>query len=491
MMKLLQRTLFAPSGPLGVFVEYPILLRLALISLFAEIGWAILIIVLQFHFMDDLLTGQAKQLIASRIASATLAFVAAETIFKIPMGALADRYGPRRLIFFALSVSALSPLLMAFFAREWYHFIPLRALDGLGAAALWPAMSALMATSVPRQAKAAAMSVFNGAYCLGLALGPMIGLYLGHQFGNRSIFPLCAVLMLTGLFVAWRVLRGGVGDSLRAAGKRDDVHIIGEDFPRPGGTILRGRPMLVRMMALYALSQCAVGLMANTMLPYIKEHFQIEEGDLPKIIVFPAIFVAVLAIPLGRLADSIGRPQAVWISYVLAVIGMAGVACTSLMEPTTNLLSPQIILFGVGMLFLVGSYILGTPAWLGLTSVQVEDSRQAQALSLMQTAQGVGVVVGSALVAGAGHMLTTWEKVGVRVGNKIGGKIGTAITERNALWTQKTESLLSIDMWLWIAVALFVLCLVGTLLWVREPEHDGDDENLSAAEGQPLEITGV
>lgn len=490
-MTLLKRTLLSPSGPLGVFVEYPILLRLALISLCAEIGWAILIIVLQFHFMDDLLKGEAKQLIASRIASATLAFVAAETIFKIPMGALADRYGPRRLIFFALSASALSPLLMTFFAREWYHFIPLRALDGLGAAALWPAMSALMATSVPRQAKAAAMSVFNGAYCLGLALGPMIGLYLGHQYGNRSIFPLCVFLMLTGLFVAWRVLRGGVGDSLHQAKLRDDIHIIGEDFPRKGGTILRGRPMLVRMMALYALSQCAVGLLANTMLPYIKERFQIEEGDLPKIIVVPAIFVAVLAIPLGRLADSIGRPQAVWISYVLAVIGMVSVACTSLMEPTTNLLSPQILLFGVGMLFLVGSYILGTPAWLGLTSVQVDDSRQAQALSLMQTAQGVGVVVGSALVAGAGHMLTSWEKVGQRVGDKIGGKIGNAIIERNAQLLQKTESLVSIDMWLWIAVALFVLCLVGTLLWVREPPHDESAENSAAADKQPLEITGV
>src|SRR5688572_27979487 len=130
-MKHLKKSLFAPGGPLGVFHEYPILLRLGVICVCAEISWAILIIVLQFHFMDDLLAGQAKQLIASRIASATLAFVAAETLFKIPMGALADRYGARPMVFFALIVSALSPLLMTFFAREWYHFIPLRALDGL------------------------------------------------------------------------------------------------------------------------------------------------------------------------------------------------------------------------------------------------------------------------------------------------------------------------------------------------------------------------
>jgi DHA1 family multidrug resistance protein-like MFS transporter len=491
MMKLLKRTLLAPSGPLGVFIEYPILLRLALISVFAEIGWAILIIVLQFHFMDDLLRGEAKQLIASRIASATLAFVAAETIFKIPMGALADKYGPRRLIFFALSVSALSPLLMTLFARDWYHFIPLRAMDGLGAAALWPAMSALMATSVPRQAKASAMSVFNGAYCLGLALGPMIGLYLGHQLGNRSVFPLCTVLMLTGVYITWRVLRNGVGDAVECPSRRAEVNVVGGNFFSHVRALLKGRPMLVRMMALYALSQCAVGMLANTMLPYVKDQFDIAEGDLPKMIAVPAIFVAVLAIPLGRLADSIGRPQAVWISYVMAVLGMAGVACTSLMAPTTVLLSPQILLFGAGMLLLVGSYILGTPAWLGLTSVQVEDSRQSLALSFMQFSQGVGVVVGSALVAGTGHMLTTWEKVGQRVGDKIGGRLGDAISEGNARFLHKTESLVSIDMWLWLAVGVFALCLVGTLLWVREPPHSEEAEEAASADQQPLEITGV
>src|SRR5690606_2443490 len=122
-----------------------------------------------------------------------------------------------------------------------------------------------------------------------------------------------------------------------------------------------------------------------------------------------------------------GRQQAVWISNMMAVLCMSAAALTSLLAPTTVLPSPQILLFGVGMLLLVGSYILGTPAWLGLTSVQVDDSRQAQALSLMQTSQGVGVVMGTAMVAGIGHLLTTWEKVGQEVGERIGGRLGDAI----------------------------------------------------------------
>lgn len=475
------KKLTAPGGPLGVFGEYPILLRLGLICVCAEIAWATLLIVMQYHFMDDLLKGEAHQLIASRIASATLAFVACETLFKIPMGALADKYGPRPLIFFALCVSATSPILMTFFARQWYHFIPLRGLDGLGAAALWPAMSALMARSVPREAKAGAMSVFNGAYCLGLAFGPMMGLFLGHHFGNTRVFPVCAGLMLLGLFIAFTVLQKGVGGPPPKIAA-EKPHMMGEDFPvQPNNSVLRGRPMLWRMMALYALSQCAIGFVANTMVPYVDKQFGIQEGDLPRIMAVPALFIAVLAIPLGRMADSIGRPQAVWISYVMATFGMAMVAVTGQMAPTENLISPQIGLFGFGMLLLVGSYILGTPAWLGLTSVQVPDTKQAQALSLMQTSQGIGVVLGTALVASAAHLLVRWEHVKDVVTVKM-PKVAQILHF-------KSYDSVPIDRWLWAACFIFALCLVGTLIWVREPETASDDKASSAR--QPMEITGV
>lgn len=479
----MREKLLGQNGPLGIFHQYPLLLRLGVICVCAEIAWATLLVVLQYHFMDELLRGQARQLIASRIATATLAFVACETLFKIPMGALADRHGPRPMIFFALTVSALSPCLMVLVSLQqnvqWWHYVPLRGLDGLGAAALWPAMSALMALSVPRGAKAAAMSVFNGAYCMGLALGPMIGLYLGHHYGNTKIFPLCALLMLTGLFIAWRILRNGVGEKPPSEAR---PHMIGEDFPAKG-SVLRGRPMLLRMMALYALSQCAVGFVANTMVPYVDGQFGIQEGDLPRLILVPALFIAILAIPLGRVADTIGRAQAVWISYVMAFVGMLMVAATSLLAPTENLVSPQIALFGVGMLLLVGSYILGTPAWLGLTSVQVGNAQQAQALSLMQTSQGVGVVIGTALVASAGHLMTRWHAVQHKITDKL--------PQIEKIWKPSTHDSVPIDRWLWWAALIFFLCLIGTLIWVREPEHDAEREEAAEASQQPLEITGV
>jgi MFS family permease len=169
----------------------------------------------------------------------------------------------------------------------------------------------------------------------------------------------------------------------------------------------------------------------------------------------------------------------------MALFGMLMIALTSLFPPTRVLLSPQIILFGAGLLLMVGSYILGTPAWLGLTSVQVEDSRQAQALSLMQTSQGVGVVLGSALVASAGHMLTRWDQVKVEMAEKF-PKIPHLLH-----WKFEAHDVIPIHSWLWLAAGLFALCLIGTLLWVREPEHDVAAECAAKSNKQPLEITGV
>ena len=64
----------------------------------------------------------------------------------------------------------------------------------------------------------------------GWLVGPMTGLYLGHRFGNVSVFPLCAVLMLTrsgrGKLL---VLRGGVGDKPKEACAPT---ILANDFPQ-------------------------------------------------------------------------------------------------------------------------------------------------------------------------------------------------------------------------------------------------------------------
>lgn len=454
-MKPLQQQITGTTGPLGVFHRYPVLLRLACISVCAEITWATLIIVLEYYFKDDLLKGLPGQMIASRIAFTLLAFTACETIFKVPMGALSDRIGARPVILLALSCAAISPFLMVF-VREWYYFIPLRMVDGFAAAALWPSMSALMARTVPRSAKASAMGVFNAAYCVGIAVGPVTGLYLGHLIGNRMVFPFCSLVILVGLTVAWFVLQ----DPNLAAGEVVRIEHTASGWLER--SLLAGRPMLMRMMALYALSQTSVGMLASTVPLYLARHFHIEQADIPRLAVLPALVLVCVAMPLAHLADRIGRPQAVWISYAAATFGMALIAFTG-----------NLLLFGLGVMALAFSFILGTPAWLSLTSLQVNNQRQAEVLSLMQTAQGVGVVCGYLAVGCAGYFLTQVQKV-------------SHIVHHRPHLVHQLKDTVPLYVWFYVATGVFALCLVGTLLWVREPEHPE-----ALQDGQPYDLIGV
>ena len=338
------------------------------------------------------------------------------------------------------------------------------------------------------------MSVFNGAYCVGLAVGPMTGLALGHVTGsNYNVFLMCSALMATGFALFFFTVNVGekaqekeakaLSASTRAthgaAGHHSEAELK--------SSIFRGRPMLLRMMVLYAVSQIAIGILGPTVPIFIEKQFGIFQKDLGLALVGPALFVAIIAIPLGRLPDTLGRARSVWISYGMAAFGMFLVALSSRFAPIPHPeLSLQLALFCIGMLLLVASYILNTPAWLGLTSLQVDDKRQAQALSLMQTSQGIGVVIAFFSVALAGHFLTQWKKVGAAIKFKLHHH-GVHYVAPHF----KGEDAIPLSVWFWVSAALFALCLIGTLLWIHEPPHSDHREENAESGAQPLEMTGL
>ncbi|MEU4388460.1 MFS transporter [Promicromonospora sp. NPDC023805] len=120
----------------------------------------------------------------------------------LPMGALADRFGRRRMLLIGAAVFGAASVGAAF--APWaLALIAWRALIGVGAAMIAPSTIALIRSMfrVPRQ-RAAALGIWTAGFAVGGILGPVIGGFLIAAVDWRAVFavtpPAMVALLVLG-----------------------------------------------------------------------------------------------------------------------------------------------------------------------------------------------------------------------------------------------------------------------------------------------------
>ena len=114
-------------------------------------------------------------------------------------GVVADRYGRLRVFIVGNSLFAFFALLCGL-SNSMDALNVWRALQGLGAALVMPACSALIAHSFHGRARALAFGCFGASFGLGTAIGPLVGGVLIEWLDWRWVFfinvPIAAVILL-------------------------------------------------------------------------------------------------------------------------------------------------------------------------------------------------------------------------------------------------------------------------------------------------------
>lgn len=124
----------------------------------------------------------------------------------LSMGALADKLGAKRLYMWGLAAFLAASALCAA-SPSLGALIGLRAMLGIGGAALMPASLALLSHAYPKPAeRARALGIWAAVTGSAMAAGPVIGGLLADSLGWRSIFLLqvplgAASLLLTSALV--------------------------------------------------------------------------------------------------------------------------------------------------------------------------------------------------------------------------------------------------------------------------------------------------
>ena len=366
----------------AVFRRYPVLGRMAVVVILGEMLFAsINNYALSFYVLDDLRQpGRTLGLLAST-------FLIVEMLLKMPFGHLSDRYGRRLFATAGLTAATITPvvicavpteLFLAMPALIFLLVLPLRAVDGAGAAALWPPLFAAVSDNVPSRERGAGMAVVNTAYMAGLALGPALaGLAmkvwaaqgLPEHWVGRAPFALAGAAAVAGALVA-RTLpesRGRPGEAgEKAAPER-----------------LPGLHLVVVVILITFGEMFAVATLAPYLAPYVRNVTGLARSDVGLLLLLLFIPAGVLGVPIGHLTDKWPKSVVVQAALWLAAAGLWGV-------PMFRALLP---LLGAGVVVLVG-FLFGLPAWLALIADLAPKGKSGRMMGMMATAHGAGAFLG-------------------------------------------------------------------------------------------------
>lgn len=353
----------------------PNLAPLFAIAVCAELGYAVLNVSAMGPYLREVV--QVKEGVIALIITV---FLLSEAAFKSPMGHLGDHNGRRFLLIFAPLISVATALLTTAVHYE-FAFVVLRIMDGVGAAMIWPNIFAAAGHAVTRSERTEAIGVLNMCYWVGIALGPFLdGLVfkttqLFIEGGDRrASFYLVAVLFAAASYLAWRF----VPDD-RA--KEDEN---GEEKPALQlSKIWHAAREIPGHVLMSVVTFVGVGFPIAIIKFYAKDILKVDDLQFGSMLLPAAIVMALLSMPMSRAVERFGRPNAVKIGLVLGATGMWALAFT------TNLFVLGLVGCIVGLGFLIA-----IPAWLAVVS-DVDESRRGTFLGVIQTAQGVGAMIGT------------------------------------------------------------------------------------------------
>lgn len=116
------------------------------------------------------------------------------TIFYIPFGLWADRYGRKPLILAGWGLGALATLAMAF-APDWRWLVPAMAVYNFSNFAL-PALNGYIAAGQSDGHLSRTIALLNTGGALGSILSPAVGGWIGELFGLRMVYFCAGITFL-------------------------------------------------------------------------------------------------------------------------------------------------------------------------------------------------------------------------------------------------------------------------------------------------------
>lgn len=379
-------------------------------------------------------------------------FYISESLFKAPLGILADRIGRKPLILGGAAITVFTPILLisvhydpvqvtSFAVLVAFGF--LRALDGLGQAAMWPSLYAYVGDVVEENKRGAAMGAMNVVYMLGTAFAFLAGGFADDSFGpwltkqetfgaaihrvghsihqgggsivshlhrhahiaGAAAAPVVPVVppnhqpeyyypsfYLASVLFALAVIAAMALKGRKPAAPAGQAGSPGEGS---GETITRAQFLgalktVPQFLGIAFVTFLGIGCIVPIMKLFVLAQFHVTETEFGILVLGPALIIAAVALPAGQLADRWGKARSVRLGFTLCALGLIAICGLYFLHTGKFEFLAAATVLGIG-------FMIAFPAWLALLTVLGGEHQRGTIFAAVSTAQGLGALVGVAL----------------------------------------------------------------------------------------------
>lgn len=394
----------------------------------------------------------------------------------VPLGRIADIYDRKKILWLGIMLFAVSSA-GAFFSFNMAMLIVLRGAQGVGASMIFSTNLAILAGAFDEDTRGRVLGYATASTYAGLSAGPVLGGFLNHILGWKSIFAAAAIISAAAFYCAFKKLPADKKEGrAKELDKKGSLLYIGAVVLSIYGLseLAAGVKGIAVMLCGFALFWCFIKAENGTESPVIKTELFTENrayafSNVAALINYGATFAVSYLISLYlQVAMDFGSQKA-------GLVLIVSPALMALLSPLSGRLSDRVsphLLAGTGMGICGGAAAVfafiseSSPLWIIICGLVL--SGTGMALFSSPNTNGVLASVEKSDYGVATSVLATMRSIGHAMSMAVITSVARIKLGEGSMRDVEIHLLISV---LHICFLIFtVLCIAGIFMaLVRKP----------------------
>ncbi|MCR8845144.1 MFS transporter [Paenibacillus sp. SC116] len=324
------------------------------------------------------------------IGTAITAHYLTDTVLKIFIGYLLDRFSSKLIVICGLLIS-LGGIGLYHWGNNPWIFILASAVYGVGMSPVW----LVCLTKVNTEQRAAQMGFLYTIWLVGMGSGPVV-LNIVLDYTPHLAYALLLGLTAIALALSFFLPRG----------RNSEVSASPVPF-KEQFAVLRERLSAMKPLLPGMILQTLGASMLVPILPkFAEQSLSLSSGQYSLLLLIGGGCTVVGLVPMGKWSDRVGRKPFLIVGFAIFGLTLASLS----MQPGVIMAYALAVILGI-------SYAAVLPAWNALLALYVPPAQKGLGWSLLSTVENIGVLIGpivGGLIADAFSVSTViWFSAGL------------------------------------------------------------------------------